>query len=499
SKYIRMAKPMSTDARRPSIVGVGQIEQRVQDPLTGMEPLEMMLAALEKAADDAGNRDLLKNTQSVRVVKGLWRYENPAKVIAERLGVPNAQTVGTPYGGNMVQHTVSQTALSIQNGELDIAVITGAEHGYSQAKARKAGTKLSYAPAPGEPDLTLSEDKPMMHEAEQARNIRQPIQMYPIFENAIRYARGESIEEHITRVSELWAGFNSVAVSNPNAWIRDAISAEEIRTPSSSNRIVSFPYPKLMNSNNNVDQGAAIIMCSVETARRMNIPEERWAYPHAGTDAHDTMATSHRDNLHSSPAIRIAGKQVLDLAKVTLDDISHLDIYSCFPSAVQVAMKELEVPEDRPVTVTGGLTFGGGPLNNYVMHSIARTVDLVRENPGTKGLVTANGGFLTKHAFGVYSTEPPADGFQYADCQAEVEKMPRREAVVDHEGKATIESYTVMYGPEGPAVGHAACLLDDGRRTWANISDKDVVQAMTQEEFCGRAVTIDGQGNFAVA
>ena len=153
---------------------------------------------------------------------------------------------------------------------------------------------------------------------------------------------------------------------------------------------------------------------------------------------------------------------------------------------------------DRPLTVTGGLTFGGGPLNNYVMHAIARMVEVLRDDAGSRGLVTANGGYLTKHAFGVYSTDPPELGFQHADLQPDVDKTPSREAVVDHDGPVTIESYTVMYGPDGPAIGHAACLLPDGRRTWANTQDETVVVAMTRDEFCGRPGRVDGAGNLTV-
>ncbi len=488
---------MTPHPKAPVVVGVGQIEQRVDEPHAGAEPLEMMIAAVERAADDAGSRGLLRAANSVRVIRGVWKYGDPGRAVAERIGAPTAQTVGTPWGGNMVQSTVNQTALAIQRGELEVAVITGAEAGYSLAKARRNGIQLEYSEAPGTPDLMIAPEEPMSHEAEKARGIVRAIQVYPIFENAIRHARGESLEEHRTRISELWARFNAVAVGNPHAWLREPLSAEQIRTPSSSNRMIGFPYPKLMNSNNNVDQGAALILCSVEAARRAGIGEDRWVFLHAGTDAHDHPTVSDRADLHSSPAIRIAGSRVLELAETSIDELAHIDIYSCFPSAVQVAAEELGIAEDRQLTVTGGLTFGGGPLNDYVMHAIATMVEVLRADPGSKGLVTANGGFLTKHAFGVYSTEPPAGPFRHEDLQEQVDALPRREVRIDHEGPATIESYTVMHGREGPEIGHAACLLEDGRRTWANTRDADALAAMTSEECCGRPVTIDGKGNLS--
>ena len=481
----------------PIIVGVAHIEQRVSDPLAGKEAIDLMVEAVEKAASDAGSLAILSSVNSVRVVRGIWRYKQPAGYVAEKIGSPGAEKFGTCFGGNMVQHAVSTSAIDIAAGTHDLIVLTGAEVGNSQAKAMKADVELPFTPVEGPYDRMLGKEEPMSCDAEKNRQILSPIQMYPIFENALRYARGESVEEHINRVSELWAGFSKVAGGNPDAWISDPVDAETIRTAGPGNRMVSFPYPKLMNSNNAVDMSAAIIMCSVQKAQSLGISSDKWVYPWTGTDAHDTYFVSERNNLYSSPAIRIAGKKALDLAGMDIHDIDLVDVYSCFPSAVQVAANELGLSYDRPLTVTGGLTFGGGPMNNYVMHSIVRMVRLLREAPGDKGFITANGGYLTKHAFGVYSAEAPSVDFQHADVQAEVNQEPTREWLDDHRGEATVESYTVMFGVNGPEVAHAACLTSDGKRTWANCVESNVVAAMTKEGFCGRSVMIDGAGTMS--
>ncbi len=491
-----MSEPLPP--RTPVLVGIAQVEQRIDDPQEAREPLELMIDAVERAAEDAGSRELLSRADVVRVIRGIWRYGDPGRAIAERIGCSGARTGITPFGGNFVQTTINQTAREILAGDLDVAILTGAECGRTWARGRRLDKRPTWSEIGGTPDEVIGHDLPMVHDAEIARDIKRPIQMYPIFENALRHSRGESIEEHQLRISELWAGFNAVACKNPHAWIRDPLSAEQIRTPSPSNRMVSFPYPKLMNSNSNVDQGAALILCSLERARALGVPEERFVYPHVGTDAHDTPAVSHRDRLDRSPAIRLAGGRALERAGLSPADLDHVDVYSCFPSAVQVAAQEIGLDTTRPLTVTGGLTFGGGPMNNYVMHGVARMAEVLRENPGAKGLCTANGGYLTKHAFGVYSTAPPEQPYQYEDVQAEVEPLGRREAVVDWDGDATIESYTVMYEGDAPAIGHAACLLPDGRRTWANVTDPEVAAAMTHEEFCGRPGRIDGAGGLTV-
>jgi acetyl-CoA C-acetyltransferase len=484
--------------RTPVLVGVAQLEQRERDPRAAREPLELMISAVESAAEDAGSRALLARADSVRVIRGIWPYADPGRVVAQRIGASQAKTAITPYGGNFVQTTLNRTALEIQAGTLEIAILTGAECGYTQARARKQGVKLAWSEAPGTPDLQIGQEVPMSHPAEQKAGVRRPVQMYPVFENALRFARHETLPQHLERVSKLWAGFSAVAAKNPHAWIREAKSAEQIRTPGPDNRMVCFPYPKLMNSNNNVDQGAALILCSAEAAQRLGIPREKWVFPWAGTDAHDFYYVSERENLCSSPAIRFAGRRALELAGVEPKDLAHVDVYSCFPVAVQVAAQEIGLPLDRPLTVTGGLTFGGGPMNNYVMHGVARMAELLRADPGKLGLCTANGGFLTKHAMVVYGTEPPPRPFRHEDVQSLVDATPRREALLEYAGDATIEGYTVDFEHDAPALGHAAVLTPEGKRAWANSPDRDLAAAMTREEFCGRRVRVK-EGTFELS
>lgn len=480
----------NTAANTPILVGVAQNEQRIIDWQEHKEPLELMFDALKAAAQDCGNPKILDAATAVRVVRGRWPYTNPAAVLRDQLGVPGAQTAISQYGGNYVQTVVNQSALDIQSGAQKVVLITGAECGYTQAKAHKAGAKLRWEALGGTPDKVYGEDIPMSHPEELKCKIGAPIQLYPMFENALRHAKGETHDEHMQKVAELWASFSAVAANNPHAWMRDPASATDILNVSSANRPVSHPYPKFMNSNNSVDQGAALIMCSAETAKEMGISEDRWVYLHAATDAHDTYYVSNRDNLYSSPAIRHAGNRCMELAGVSATDIAHVDLYSCFPVAVQVAARELGLTERTPLTVTGGLTFAGGPLNNYVMHSIATMAELSRAEPSSKNLVTANGGFLTKHAFGVYSATPPDQPFRHEDLQTKVDAEPTRELHEGFTGTATTESFTVMYDGDGPASGHIAALTDDGKRVWASVSDRDAAADMVGADLIDSPVRI---------
>ncbi len=478
----------------PVLVGIAQVLQRTDDHRAAKEPLALMIDAVHAAAEDAGSRKLLERAGSVRVIRGVWRYSDPARVVAEAIGAPNAQTGLTPFGGNCVQNVMNRTCLDIQAGAQDIVILTGGECGRSFQRAKRAGEPPVWSETPGQPDVVFGEDFAMVNEIEATRGIGDPTQVYPMFDNALRHARGWSIEEHLRQISTLWAGFSEVASRNPNAWIQTRKTAQEIATPGPDNRPVSHPYPMLMNSNSRVDMGAALILTSEATALALGVPREKFVYPYAGTDAHDHKFVTERDDLHSSPAIRIAGGRCLELAGVEAADLDHRDVYSCFPSAVQVAAQELGLGLDVPLTVTGGLTFGGGPLNNYVMHGIARMAEILRAQPGAKGLCTANGGLLTKHAFGVYSTEPPSHPFRHADTQAEVDALPRREGVLEHDGDVTIETYTVMYEGADPSIGYAACLLPDGRRTWGQVTDAGAAAEMTRSEFCGRKARLTRDG-----
>ena len=339
---------------------------------------------------------------------------------------------------------------------------------------------------------------PMAGPGEDRIGLDRPSFVYPLFEQALRIANGESINDHQRRIGELWAGFSAVAAENPHAWVREQMSAERIANPGPGNRMISTPYPKLMNSNNMVDQAAAVILCSAEKAEHLQIPRDTWVFPHAGTDSHDTYGIAERDELHRCPAIRIGAARALELAGVDIEELAYVDVYSCFPSAVQVAANEIGLPTrdpTRPLTVTGGLTFAGGPWNNYVMHSIATMTERLRENPGARGLVTANGGYLTKHSFGVYGANPPAKNFRWEDVQEEVDREPTRTARVQWEGVGTVESWTTPYDRQGnPEKAFVAVRTPDGSRTMALVEDPGQAAYTVAEDIAGAAVRVHSDG-----
>ncbi len=501
---------MALDPRMPVLVGVGQVTERPDETRAvneRAEPVELMARALRAAAADcggggAGDR-LLTRAGSLRVMVPLsWRYVNPGLLVAQRLGLTPAEVALTAIGGNNPQTVVNQTAIAIAAGDLDVALLVGAECIFTRLAARRDPGRpiLPWTTQPpGTPEpVRLGVDGPAVTDGELARGLDRPVTVYPLFENALRAASGQGIVDHQVKVSEMWARFSEVAADNPYAWSPRARTALELRTVGPTNRMVSFPYPKLFNANDRVDQGAAMILCSVEAARSAGVPEEQWVFPLSGTDAHDHWFLSHRDDLRSSPAIKLAGRGALRLAGVGIDDIAYIDLYSCFPCAVQIAANELGLPTDdanRPLTVTGGLGFAGGPGNNYVSHSIATMAGKLRRDPGSLGLVTGLGWYVTKHAVGVWSTTPPPRGFAFDSPQEAVDALPQRAPASDFEGDATVETYTVIHGREGgPERGIVALLTKEGARAWGTLTDRDSLEGLERDEGCGRPARLYADG-----
>ncbi|MGF1597600.1 MAG: acetyl-CoA acetyltransferase [Acidimicrobiales bacterium] len=486
---------MSIDPRTPVVVGVAQAVQHPEDPAQAVEAVALMEQVVRTAAADAGAPGLLARLDYVGVVQGAWRYSDPGRLVADAVGAAGARTGVSANGGNTPQSFMNLLATRIAAGELDRAVFVGAETIWSRRRQRRAGLGSPMTEQTDQaPDEQVGAEVPMITGFETSRGMEAPVNFYPLFESAIRADRGETIEEHRDRVAGLWARFNEVAVANPYAWSRTPMSADEIRNPTAANRMIGFPYTKAMNSNWDLDQAAAVLLCSAEAAEAAGVPRDRWVFPWAGTDAHDTYAVSERRDLHSSPAIAEAGRRVYELAGVRVDDIAHVDLYSCFPSAVQVGARALGLSEDRQLTQTGGLTFAGGPLNNYVTHSIATMVEVLRPDPGAIGLVSANGGFLTKHAIGIYSTEPPATPFRAEDVQEAVDRVPTTPVDEGHLGDVTIEAYTVMHGHEGPEVGLCALRTPGGARTWGRVTDGDTMTEMMRTEMIGRRAILAADG-----
>lgn len=478
----------------PVLVGAGQVVRR-DEPSPGEEPVELMTQALRAAAHDAGS-DLLARASGLVVVDPLtWRYRDPVTLVADRLRIAPRHRVRTTIGGQLPQQLVGWAAERIACGEHDMVLICGAEAGRSVRAAERAGMAPPWprqSPRVPEPER-FGDDRDPIAAEERAVGLARPLDYYPLFENALRRAAGRTIAAHTAHIAQLWSRFSRVAETNPYAWSRAAVSAARITRVEPGNRMVNFPYRKLMNANPLVDMAAALIVCSAGVARAAGVASDRWVFPWAAAESNEHWYVGHRWDLAASPAIAANGRTALSATGVGIDEVRYVDVYSCFPSAVQVAASALGLPDDdpaRPLTLTGGLTFAGGPGSNYVSHSLATLVKLLRADPEALGLVTGNGWFLTKHTLGLYGGAPPPRRFRRLQPQSGVDALPRRQVAVGVDGPAVLETYTVLHVPGAPPRAICAVLLPDGRRQWATSAEPEVVSALQTQELLGVSMTV---------
>lgn len=462
------------DERLPVIVGVGQVNDRPANPVEGRDPVELMAAALERAEADAGAA-LLADADYLGVVKQIAfpAIDDACPPLAARLGASPAtmfQSHG-PNGDSPVM-LLNEAANRIGAGEATIALIAGAE------ALRTAGARAATAAADGQkPDALRQAAHHKKLGYAQSYGLVAPVDVYPLYENALRRSLGQTLDEAQAESGAIWSKFSEVAAANENAWIRKAVSAADVVTPSDSNRPIAFPYTKLQVANAAVNQGAAFIVTSVGEAQRRGIPEAKWIYVGNGAAAHEHDSWLERDTYDHSASMEVSIRRTLALNAVEPGDLDTVELYSCFPCIPKLARRIIDWPLDQPATVFGGLTFGGGPIGNYMSHAVASMVDQLRAHPGT-GLLFANGGFATHNHSIVVSSQPiAAASFPKSyDFQAEADELRRAIPEQDrtYAGVATLETYTVFHSRDGqPKSGVVVARTPDGKRTLGHIPGTD--------------------------
>jgi acetyl-CoA C-acetyltransferase len=486
----------AVEDRQPVLVGVGQVNHRDGD---APEPVDLMAEAVRRAAYEAGAPSLVGRIMSIRVSNLLSRrYPDPARLVADRLGVDVAHTVYTTQGGQTPHQLVHRACDDIAAGRVDVVVVGGAESWRTRSRLKRRGERSPWSMQADDvrPSETFGDELVMSNPDEERLGLTDPVQAYPMFEQALRARQGRMLDEQLAIAGDLWSRLSAVAATNPYAALPTPLTATEVLRVGPDNRMIGFPYPKLLNSNSSVDQAAALIICAAEIARAVGVPLDRWVFLHGGGEGCDVQFLSQRHDLSTSPAVAAAGRAALDLAGIGIDDVGHVDLYSCFPSALQIGAEALGLGLDRSLTVTGGLTFAGGPWNNYVSHALATMAGVLRADPGSYGLVWGNGGFLTKHAVGVWSTTPPAHGTRWVSVQERLDaEVVRRVAVPHYAGSATVETFTVLHDGEGqPVRAWVFALTPEGSRTLAVSDDPQMLIAIEREDVLGQpAVADDGR------
>ena len=478
---------MSIDPERtPVLVGSGQINDRPDDPVAGLDSLELMEAALRRADEDAGGGWLARTDWLGVVDPFTFRELNP---VADRLidaigatGATARQTDG-PNGDSPIL-LLNEAANLIGEGKIAVAAVTGGE-ALRTAMAR-AKAAAGSGDAPSNPmRAAAAKRKPGWR---QSYGLATPVDVYPLYENATRAAWGQSLAEGQAESAAIWHRMSEVAAGNEHAWLREPVSAERIATPGEGNRPLAFPYTKLMVANSSVNQGAAFIVTSLAAARAAGIAEDQLIFVGEGAAARESDDFLKRPGYAASASMAASLEGALERNGLDITDIDHAELYSCFPCVPKMARRIVDWPVDRPATVFGGLTFGGGPIGNYMSHAVGSMIDALRgdTNGSATGLLFANGGFATYNHTIPVSREPferarfPHDFDCNAKADAAREDTP--DLVHDYEGAATIETYTMFYDRGGAATnGVIVARTDEGSRTLAAIppSATDLIALLT--------------------
>lgn len=452
-----------------------------------------MAHACRLAQEDAGLA--AEDVELIGCVEPLsWAYEDLGRTVAAELGLRSStEHLWVPAGGTSPQDLLHQVCERIAAGELNCALICGAESMRTRRRAAREGHEPDW-PARAVDVDPMRGQAPFTSELERRHGLLMPIHVFPLFENAIRAAKGRSEAEQTAIAAGLLARNAKVAAGNPHAWFRDAPSAADIGTVTAENRLIAYPYTKRMNAIMDVDQCAAIVVAS-GTWLDAHGGRERSAAVLGGTGVEEIWNPLERTIFSECRAMQRAFETALERAGLSADQIDAMDLYSCFPSAIQLALNALGTgPDDaRPLSLTGGLAFAGGPGNAYVLHSLAAALETIRAARESRVLVTGIGMANTKHAATVLTSvdRVPAQATGVTTHREALGEQPR---IVESQGNgdATICTYTIEYDRGGSAV-NVILLLDlaNGNRTIANMSvPVAAADALRSREPVGRRGTV---------
>ena len=468
------ASPLPED-RVPVIVGIGEVVDRPREIADGLEPLDLLEQALRRAEADTGGK-LLRDIQSLDVVNFLsWRYRDPERQLAERLGITPAHCYYGPVGGESPIRYLHEAAQRIARGECNAAAICGAEAQSTATKAERAGITLPWTPFADdvpEPKRGAVFQKPIAVQL----GVFRPITVYPFYEAASSAHWGQTPREAMAESGTLWSRYSAAASENPNAWLKRRFAPDEITTPTPDNRLIAWPYTKLMVANPTVNMGAAVLMTSLAKARDAGIAEDRLIHVLGGASAEEPRDYLVRDQFFESHPQNAVLNAVMALVGGDGRAFDAIELYSCFPCVPKMARRTLGLSADVQPTVTGGLTFFGAPLNTYMTHAACAMVRKLRG--GAKlGLLYGQGGFVTKHHGLVLSRDAPREKLaQDTSVQTEADRNRRAvpDFVTEASGQGMVESFTVIYGRAGE-IEHGVVILRtrDDARTLARVPAND--------------------------
>ncbi|MGQ0620676.1 MAG: acetyl-CoA acetyltransferase [Panacagrimonas sp.] len=462
--------------RVPVLVGVGEVTDRCRDPAQGREPLALMLEALTAAEQDSGAK-LLSRIDSLDVVcEYSWPYVDAPGLIAARLGIQPAHSFYGEAGGESPVRFIHEAALRVQRGECEVAAVVGAESAYTTAAAWKNGVKLAWTDR--DPHAKLLTGREFSAPVAVDHGVAIPTNVYPFYENATQAHWGQTQREALAESGHIWSMFSKLAATNPNGWLQESFSPEAVTTPSEKNRLIAWPYTKHMVANPLVNQGAAVLLTHRAKARELGIAEDRLIYIRGGAAANEPRDYLQRDQYHESHAQNAVLEVAVQIAGGDAQRFKAMEVYSCFPCVPKMARRTLKLPLSAPMSVTGGLSFFGAPLNNYMTHAAASLVRALRGQAQSLGLLYGQGEYVTKHHALVLSSqagdEPVLPESYRVQAQADARSGAVPRFLADYSGPAQIETFTVIYTRDGkPEFGTVIARTPAGERLMARVPASD--------------------------
>ncbi|MEO8691928.1 MAG: hypothetical protein ABI658_00345 [Acidimicrobiales bacterium] len=474
----------------PVIIGLGQSIHRDDDDWAGAEPARLMVDAARNVLADCGGVSPAE-IDSIDVLHvQAWRYDDIAALVGARLGCGTARGTSYPVGGETPLRVLDDVARRIQRGETKCALIIGAESTRAADRCAKAGGALGWTP------MATPRAKWQMPDTWRRIidiGVQRAMHIFALYENALRAHEGISFADAQDESATLWAALSRVAANNPYSWTTEAVDAATVRTITAANRRVAFPFTKRMTANPFVNQGAGLLVTDTDTARRLRVPEQQWVYPWGSAGADEPAEVLSRTAFHRSAAVERAIVRTQELTETSTDDYSFVELYSCFPTMPKLSGRVLgPIKPDAP-TVTGGLSFFGGPGSNYLTHSIAAMALRLRESGGL-GFIHGVGEMMTKH-HAVVLGAAPRDGGYAADPDGIVTIEPADVAIDDgYEGAGTVETCSVSYHRDGsPDYGIVIGRGRGGQRFGARVDPDDTATIAAFESVESEAIGTTGR------
>ena len=478
---------------RSVVIGVSAIQQKGKFENLD-EALLLMDHAVKAALSDAGNKLVKNYIDEIRIPKGFWRYRDPGKWIAKNNDFKSIPITYVSKIGVLQQNLINDACLKIENGEINASIILGGEARYKQLRSIIEKKGYSETKLDENPDFYIKAKEDLYGDEELAELGAMAVGYYAAMETAIRKNDGETIDDHQNNIASMYEEFSKVASNNKDGWIDSPYSKEEILDNNNKNKMLAYPYNKLHCTSWNVNQSAALIICSEELAHKLEIDKNKRVYPITSSENNHMIAIQQRPKLFDSLGMKYAANSISKVIKrldITLD---AYDLYSCFPAAVKMFSKSLGLDNEISKTITGSMAYAGGPLNSFVLHSTVKMIQKIRTSELSHGLVTGVSGMMTKQSFCVWGKKYK-EQFIFNDVteEAKLNEIPiELSSIIEGEGE--IIGYTIIEGNENAA--KAVLYLDDEKKHRKVVSsmDKNFINLLTEEEWVGKILRFkDGQ------